>query len=180
MNKELTFEQIKEQFSNPDWTSELLSNCYLEPSDKAKSIKYIINQLASRDSSIRYIASLMIIRFDIQDAVEPLIGRILDKDTKNSNGTMAFALEDLNCENHLVRIFEILATQSYESKCHAYNILSEQEFIFMKEDIHEMKRILNNVEQNQEENQIFDNETLEMIKDSYEGFEQYLIESERK
>ncbi len=180
MNKELTFEQIKEQFSNPDWTSELLSNCYLEPSDRAKSTMYIIDQLASRDSSIRYIASLMIIRFDIHDAVEPLIERILDKDTKNSNGTMAFALEDLNCENHLVKVFEILATQSYESKCHAYNILNEQEFKFTEVDIHEMNKILNNAERNKEENQIFDNETLEMIKDGYEGFEQYLIESERK
>ena len=177
MKKELTFEQIQEQFSNPDWNSELLSNCYLELTDKAKSTKYIIDQLASRDSSIRYIASLMIVRFDIQGAVDPLIGRILDKDTKNSNGTMTFALEDLNCGNHLVRIFEILATQSYESKCHAYNILSEQEFVFTEEDIHEMNRILNNAEQNQEENQIFDNETLEMIKDGYEGFEKYLTKN---
>jgi hypothetical protein len=44
-------------------------------------------------------------------------------------------------------------------------------------DIHEMNRILNSAQRNKEENQIFDNETLEMIKDGYKGFEKYLTKN---
>jgi len=174
MKLELTYDKIRAQFNYSDWNSDLISNSYLETNDKEKSKKYIIAQLESKNSSIRHIASMMIIRFEIHEAAQMLIKRILDKDTLNSNGTMAFALEDLNCENYLLQIFKILATQSYESKCHAYNILSEQEFIFTKNDIVRMKEILDYVDQNREENQIFEDETFEMIKDGFEGFNTYL------
>ena len=175
MKKGFLFEQIKEQFSNPDWTTDDLTICYLDPTEKNKTTRFIVDQLKSHESWVRFIASKMIIKFHIEDAVEPLIGRILDSDTKNSNGTMAFALGHLNCKNQLVKIFEILATQSFESKCHAYNLLCEQEFLFSEYDIHEMYKILKLAEQNKEKNQIHDNETMEMVKDGYEGFAKHLI-----
>lgn len=180
MERRFTYHQIKNQFTESNWNTNLISNSILDPNDRDKTINYIIEQLNSNETSIRYIASLMIIQYDINDAVETLINRILDPDTLDSNGTMTFALEELDCKNHLVDIYRILSSQSYESKCHAYNILSEQEFVFTKDDIIEMKRILDDAIQNRTANQIYDDETLEMVKDGYEGFEHYLVESERK
>lgn len=176
MKRKLTYEQIVSQFNISDWNSQLISNCKLDPKDKEESVKYIIDKLNSRESGIRYIASLMIIQFKINEAAEMLIKRILDTDTLGSNGTMAYALKELDCKNNLVHIFRILATQSFESKCHAYNILSEQEFEFTKDDICEMKQIFEHAFQNKKTNQIFDDETLQMIANVYEGFKQYLIE----
>ena len=174
MKRQLSYEQIKNQFSLKDWNIDQIATCSLNPLDNDKSVKYIIDKLNSSETSTRYIASMLIIQFEINDAVEMLIKRTLDEDTLNSNGTMTFALEDLDCRNNLVQVFKILATQSYESKCHAYNILSEQEFEFSKQDISEMKQILEDVIKNKTANQIFDNETLEMVLDGYEGFKQYL------
>jgi hypothetical protein len=148
----------------------------LSPHTLLKSIELIISKLNSKETSIRYIASHMIIKFKIEQAKQNLIHRIKDKETLNCNGTMSYALSHLNCQNNLIDIFEILATQSYESKCHAYNILSEQEFEFTKNDIHKMKQILKTVEQDKTKNQILDDETFEMIKDGFEGFEEYLSE----
>ena len=155
MERRLSYEHVKNQFNENDWSDKLISNSSLDPNDKDRSVKYIIEQLNSRDTSTRYIASLMIIQYEINDAAEMLIKRILDADTLNSNGTVTFALEELDCKHHLVEVFEILATQSYESKCHAYNILSAQEFIFTKDDLIQMKRILEDAIQNRTANQIF-------------------------
>jgi HEAT repeat protein len=179
MKNELTYKDINELFNKHfKWKNELVDSQTLNIETRDISIELIIRKLNSKDATIRYIASHMIIEFKIEQAKQKLIERIKDAETLNFNGTMAYALEHLNCQNNLKDIFEILATQSYESKMHAYNILSEQEFEFTRNDIIEMRQILRTVEKNKAKNQIFDDETFEMIKDGYEGFEQYLYNNE--
>jgi len=102
-----------------------------------------------------------------------LIKRILDSDTMNSNGTMTYALGELDCKHDLVSIFRILTTQSYESKCHAYDILSEHEFEFTPDDLNMMTRIWNGIKLEPKETQNFDTESLKMMKDVYDGFLEY-------
>ncbi len=177
MRNELTYEQVKNLFYNSsEWENDLIESKTLEAISRQKSIQLIINKLDSKDAAIRYIASHMIIEFKIEEAKQKLIERIKDSETLNYNGTMTYALEHLNCQHNLKDIFEILATQSYESKIHAYNILIEQQFEFTKEDIFEMEALLKKVEQNKIKNQIFDQETFEMVQDGYEGFREYLNE----
>jgi HEAT repeat protein len=177
MKNELTCKEIKVLFNKHlDWDNKMIASKSLESNTGQKSIELIIDKLNSNEPSIRYIASQMIIEFKIEKAKQKLIERIKAKETLNSNGSMTYALSQLDCQNNLVDIFEILATQSYESKMHAYNILSEQEFNFTKNDIFEMKQIMKYVEESKKENQIFDNETFEMIKDGFEGFNEYLKE----
>jgi len=174
MKKEITFEEINELFNNhTEWDNELIDSKTLDSNTRKKSI---IEKLNSEDASIRYIASHIIIKFKIEQAKQKLIERIKDADTLNNNGTMTYALGHLNCQKNLKDIFEILATQSYESELHAYNIMGEQEFEFTKNDIYEMKEILNRVGKNKEGNQILDDETFQMIKDGFEGFKEYLNE----
>ena len=175
MKNELTYEEIDKLFKNDlEWKNEFIDSKTLEKLDKDKSIELIIHKLDSKETSIRYIASHMILTFKIEKSKEKLIKRILDKDTFNSNGTMTYALSHLNCQNYLVNVFEILATQSYESKMHAYNIMSEQTFEFTEDDLNKMKNIWNQFEESTKRNKDLDEETIELVKDGYEGYVSYL------
>jgi hypothetical protein len=175
MKKPIAYEEIRKLFlSDKEWNIELIELRVLDEGTSQQSIDFIIDQLNSKDASKRFVASHIIAEFKIEEAKEKLIERIKDIDTVQHNGTMAYALEHLNCKNHLMEVFEILATQSYESKMHAYSILCEQEFEFTREDIIEMKQMFESVKVNKEANQIFDEETFEMIKDGYQGFAEYL------
>ena len=176
MKLKLAYIQIEEQFHNQGWIIENIEGFEISESEREKIVELIIQKLDSKETSIRYVASSMIAQFGIQEAKDKLIQRILDEDTFNNNGTMSYALWHLNCKDRLVEVFSILATQSYESKCHAYNILCEQEFEFTRDDLEKMKQILKLVALNKTKNQIFDSETFEMIKDGYEGFKEYLNE----
>lgn len=174
MNPKISYLQILKHFQNPDWNIESIEGLEISKIDRKKATELIIHKLDSKETSIRFIASHMIKQFGIQEAKDKLIQRILNEDTLNNNGTMAYALEHLNCKDSLVEVFNILATQSYESKCHAYNILSEQDFEFSPADLDNMTQMMKNISLNKTENQIFDKETFEMIKDGYEGFKVYL------
>ena len=171
MKTEVIYKDIEDFFNHPnDWNNDLVEDKKLSLSDKAKSIEYIITKLNSNDTAVRYIASHMILTFKIEEAKQKLIERILNKDTYNSNGTMTYALYHLNCKSNLVDVFKILATQSYESKMHAYSILSEQEFEFSEEDLNQISLIWKKVKSNQE----LEKETFDMIEDAYKGFISYM------
>ena len=181
MKKELTYEEIDKLFKNDlEWKNEFIDSKTLGKSDKDRSIELIIHKLDSKKTSIRYIASHMILTFKIERAKEKLIKRILDKETFNSNGTMTYALSHLNCQNYLVNVFEILATQSYESKIHAYSIMSEQTFEFTEDDLNKMKNIWNQFEKSTKRSKDLDEETIEMVKDGYEGYVSYLDKQQSK
>ena len=179
MRNELTYQEIDKLFKNYlEWENEFVDSKNLHKSDIDKSTELIIQKLDSKDTSIRYIASHMILTFQIEKAKEKLIERILDKDTFNSNGTMTYALSHLNCQNYLVNVFEILATQSYESKMHAYSIMSEQKFEFTEDDLNKMTKIWNQFKESTEGNKDLDEQTIEMVKDGYQGYISYLDNQE--
>ena len=181
MKNALTYQEIDKLFKNNlEWENEFVDSKTLDKSELDKSIELIIHKLDSKDASIRYIASHMILTFQIERAKEKLIARILDKDTFNSNGTMTYALSHLNCQNYLVNIFRILATQSYESKMHAYSIMSEQTFKFTEEDLNKMTKIWNQFEESTKRNKDLDEETIEMVKDGYEGYISYFDNQQLK
>ena len=172
MKKKLTYNEIENFFNHhKDWVNDLVESSQLNLADKKRSIDLIISKLDSNDTSIRYIASHLILTFKIERAKHKLIERILAKETFNSNGTMTYALFHLNCESNLADVFRILATQSYESKMHAYAIISEQEFEFSKDDLSEIKSIWNKTK-----SQKLEKETFAMIEDAYNGFMGYINE----
>ena len=173
MNDDLTYQEVKAQFSNPNWNCDFIENRQIDLNEKTAIIEIIIDKLDSKDIGDRYIASHMIIEFKLFEAKSKLIERILDPDTRNSNGTMTYALEHLNCANNLVDIFKILATQTYESQWHAYNVLNEQIFEFTSEDLDHLEHIWEEVQTRQIEGQIYEKAVMEMIKDAYIGFINY-------
>jgi hypothetical protein len=179
MKNELTYHEIEELFrKQTEWENEMIDSKSILKKDKQKSIELIIGKLNSSDTSIRYIASHMILTFKLEEAKEKLIERILNKDTFNSNGTMTYALSHLNCKNNLVEVFEILATQSYESKIHAYSIMPEQIFEFTTDDLNRMTEIWNQFVYGKQDDMALDRETIEMVKDGYEGYISYLEKDE--
>ncbi|MFT6337381.1 MAG: hypothetical protein ACJATI_004144 [Halioglobus sp.] len=177
MKKELTYNQIDKFFRAPDeWEIEMVDSKILKCIDLTKTQILLINKLNSDDGQIRYIASHIILTFKLEEAKNKLIERILNKNTYNHNGTMTYALGHLNCSDNLVDVFKILATQSYESKLHAYNILSEQEFEFTEGDLSDLTEIWNKLKSNQDGKSKLESETFEMIRDAYEGFIKYIEE----
>ena len=177
MKNELTYNQVDQFFRNPEeWDNKIVDSKILASTDRTKTLDLIIEMLNSDDGQIRYIASHLILNFKLEEAKDKLIERILDKNIFNHNGTMTYALEHLDCSNNLAEVFNILATQSYESKLHAYNILSEQEFEFTIEDPNELTNIWSELVLHQNGKNKLESETYEMIKDAYEGFIKYLAD----
>lgn len=172
--KDITYKEIESQFSIENWSFEHIEGKNISKIEKDKIQSFIANKLESSDVRKRYIASSMITEFELQAIKSKLIKRILDKETLNDNGSMTYALGHLNCEDDLVSIFKILATQSFESKNHAYNILCQQIFQFGKEDILKLEEIWNRFRMNPKEHFALDDETIAMVKDGYEGFKSYL------
>jgi hypothetical protein len=101
-------------------------------------LDFLISLLELDNPDIRNRAALALEEIKDNRALDPLLRAIFKKENHNSNGTMVFALEALDCSKHLVQIFRILLFETYESKLSAYNILKDQEFIISDEDIFEI------------------------------------------
>jgi hypothetical protein len=98
---------------------------------------FMISLLDADNSAIRDYAALALEMIGDNKAVEPLFKSIFKN--PNYNGTMAFALESLDCSNHLKSVFRILFAESYEAKISAASILETQTFDFSPQDLLEIK-----------------------------------------
>jgi HEAT repeat protein len=101
-------------------------------------LEFLISLLEVDDPSIRNRAALAL--EDIKDnrALDPLLRAIFKKENHNSNGTMVFALQALDCSKYLIQIFRILLFETYESKLSAYHILRDQEFCVRSTEVFEI------------------------------------------
>ena len=73
-------------------------------------------------------------------AVDPLFAAALKKENINYNGSLVYALTELDCSHKLRELFEILFYHGYEAQVHAYNILCDQTFEFSRQDIIDVKK----------------------------------------
>lgn len=174
MPLKVTIEDVQNQFALTGWSSTLIDGALLAQEDEYLIKQFIINQLSCQEPQKRYIASSMIIEFQIQEAKYKLIERILCSETENYNGSMTYALSHLNCKNELVKVFRILTTQSFESKMHAYAILSEQEFEFTEGDLNQIQQLWQYFSSDPEKHNVIDAYTVEMVRNVYEGFIAYM------
>lgn len=137
--------------------------------------KLFIELLESTNPQVRNSVALGIYKLKPQAALEPLLTAIFKPENHNYNGTLVFALEQLDCTNKLKDVFRILFYESYEAKMSAYAILDKQIFEFTRTELLEIQAMWNDLLANPEKCPGFNSgATKEMIKVSVQGFMGYL------
>jgi hypothetical protein len=174
-NLKLEIEQLKNDIMSDDLKNfEAVQTRLIEIGGK-EVIDFLKSLLRDDNSKIRNRAALVLAEIKDNSAVEPLLNAIFKKENHDYNGTLVYALEALDCSQKLKEVFKILFFESYESKLHAYNILSEQEFEFTKNDLIEIQNMWSEYKNNPDKHQPYDDEeTKEMIQDMVDGFMWYL------
>jgi len=174
-NLQLEIEQLKSVFISDDLKNLEDVQTRLIVIGGKEVVDFLKSLLADDDSKIRNRAALVLGDIKDNSAVEPLLKAIFKKENHDYNGTLVYALEALDCSQKLKEVFRILFFESYESKLHAYNILTEQEFEFTKSDLKEIQNMWNEYKNNPDQHQLYDDqETKEMIQDAVEGYMWYL------
>ncbi len=129
MKEPLDIAQLKSDFLSGDDQLARRASDQLATKAGDDGRDFLISSLGASTSRIRHLAALGIYESKDQRALKPLLRAILDPQNKNYTGTLVFALEALDCTDHLREVFDILFYQSYEAKMSAAAILSEQSFI---------------------------------------------------
>ena len=108
-------------------------------------------------------------------AVEPLFAAALKKENINYNGSLVYALTELDCSHKLRELFEILFYHGYEAQVHAYNILYDQTFEFGRQDIIDVKKEWQDLQMYPEKYPRY-NDSKDMIDQAVESYLSYLNE----
>lgn len=124
----------EEYFSN----EELLK---IKTENKNDIIDFLISQINNELPEIRNRSALYLRGIRSNRAVKPLFEAILNPRNRNYNGTLVYALETLDCSNHLTNLFKILFFESFEAKVSAFVVLEEQIFEFSKDDLNFIKSL---------------------------------------
>ena len=98
-------------------------------------IEFFISLLDQDNARLRDLAALGLREIADNQALDPLLKAINKSENKNYNGTMAYALENLDCSSRFPEIFELLFYGNAEVKMAATTILEEQKFYFTKQDL---------------------------------------------
>jgi len=114
------------------------------------AVELFIELLESTDPQVRNSVALGIYELKPQTALEPLLTAIFKSENHNYNGTLVFALEQLDCIHKLKDVFKILFYESYESKISAYAILDKQIFEFTRTELLEIQAMWNDLLANPE------------------------------
>ncbi|MFH6984491.1 HEAT repeat domain-containing protein [Marinoscillum luteum] len=139
------------------------------------AVELFIELLESTDPRVRNSVALGIYELKPQTALEPLLTAIFKPENHNYNGTLVFALEQLDCTHKLKDVFKILFYESYEAKISAYAILDKQTFEFTRTELLEIQAMWNDLLAYPEKCPGFSSgDTREMIEVSVEGFMGYL------
>ena len=168
-------ENLKNQILTSNWKVAKLAIDDLVKIGDESVIEFLIGLLDQKDAAIRNKAALALSDLKAHQAVKPLLTSIFKPENRNYNGTMVYALQELNCEHLLVEIFQILFYHDYEAKMGAMTILEEQIFSFDEYDLFKIQKMWQEYNENFEKGKGFDNEALRLeIQEVYEGFMKYL------
>lgn len=133
---------------------------------------HAIDLLKSPKPAVRNIAAILLRDLKDDRAVEPLFATALNPDLMDYSGTLIYALEELNCEHHIVDLFYILFYHEYEAKMMAFGILRTQTFDASKEDLMTIQQMWRKCCLDPNEGLGFDHpETREMMHYMFTGFQ---------
>ncbi|NTW33161.1 MAG: hypothetical protein HGB12_11135 [Bacteroidetes bacterium] len=167
--------QLKKDIYSDDWETSRDSACRLGKIGGDEGIDFLISLLASDDHSLINIAAIALRDNKVNRAVYPLLKSIFKKENFNYNGTLVYALEELDCSTKLVEIFKILFYHSYESQISANHILNKQIFAFTRNDLLKIKKMWDDIKLHPEKSSDSDSEEVRRVRQSaVDGFMGYL------
>ena len=135
------------------------------------AIDFLIELLSSSDSDIRNVAALALRESPGKRVAEALIDAIFKAENRNSNGTLVYALEGMDCSRRSVKIFYILFHFSYECRISALVILSQQAFELTNDDLEKIEEMwADYVKSSGAANDDKDEAVEPLLRDAYERF----------
>jgi len=164
---------LKTAFFSPDDKVATAASDKLGALGGDEVVAFLISVLESENAGLRNSAALALRDIGDNRALEPLFRAIQKPENANNRGTLVYALEELDCSQKLTELFDILFYARYEAKMSAAAILDEQIFEFSAEDLHEIQRKWDDLQQHPEKCPDFE-ACKDDIQNFVEGFVSYL------
>ena len=84
----------------------------------------LINEMKNTNHvSHRNTIAIVLMDLKYNPAIEEMITLIENSKNSNCIGTLVYALQNLDCEKSIVRIFDLILKGNYEVRCNMYNLL---------------------------------------------------------
>ena len=127
-------EKLKKDCLSADADVRWAAMLELSQTGGADAYRYFVEMLRIGSARAMHIAANGLREMQANNAVDTLIDIILDGDNIYTSGSLVYALAGLDCSRHLSDIFRIFYYAPWESKHHAYLILTQQQFDITDED----------------------------------------------
>jgi len=182
MRADQEIEKLKRDIFSDDWDKMKESANRLFEIGGQENIDYLIGLLDQSNPGIRNAVSLTFRDYQFNDALDPLLTAINKKENKGYNGTMVYALENLDCSHKLSELFDILFdNNSWEVQSHILTVLDQQEFEFTQNELLNIKSKWDKLKDNWNENNKVDKDNLkkqdidkDLIQNFVDGYVSYL------
>lgn len=109
---------------------------------RRKNRRFLVGLLGQDDPHVRNAVALLFRDTRYQPALGSLLEAISNPANAQYNGTMAYALEKLNCRSKLLELFEIVfnSPYNYEVLQHTLTALDEQHFSISNDKLNQIAR----------------------------------------
>jgi|JI7StandDraft_1071085.scaffolds.fasta_scaffold58171_2 hypothetical protein len=132
--------RLKVEIFSDDWEKMKASADQLFEIGGQNNIDYLLGLLDHRNSQVRNVVALTFRKNKFNESVETLLSAIRKEENRGNNGTLVYALEELDCSHKLCELFDILFFESsWEVKHHILTILDKQIFEFTEGDLMKIK-----------------------------------------
>jgi hypothetical protein len=165
MTHQNKIQQLKIDLYSDNHKTALLASDELVKIGGQDIISFFISLLDKENCNARNMAALGLHDLADNQALEPLLTAINKPSNQNSNGTMAYALDGLDCSEKLNEIFDLLFYGDAEVKMAATLILNNQDFCFTSEELNNIQTKWRDINKHPDKYLCFDD-----YKDTIEHF----------
>lgn len=185
MKTDEEIKRLKVEIFSDDWDKMKASADKLFEIGGQKNIDYLLGLLDHQNSKVRNVVALTFRKNKFNEAIDSLLSAISKEENRGYNGTMVYALEELDCSHKLCELFDILFVESsWEVKYHILTILDKQTFEFTEDDLMKIKLKWENIKDSWNELNKIDKDNLQkhdldkdLIQNFVDGYVSYLEKS---
>jgi len=149
MTKKQRIERLKANVFSDDWETQKWA-CHdlfhfggrFNKTGRRKNRRFLVGLLGHEDPHVRNAVALLFRDSRYQPALNSLLEAIKNPANARHNGTMAYALEKLDCSRKLGELFEVVfgAANNFEVLQHTLTALNEQHFRINNDKLHQIAR----------------------------------------
>ena len=149
MNKKQRVEKLKAAVFSDDWETQKRACNQLfhfggrfNKTSQRKLRHYLVSLFDQDNVNTRNAVALVVRENHYQPALRPLLRALQKPENSRSRMTLAYALENLNCGQHLGELFEIVfgAADNYVALLHLLSVLEEQIFEFTRAELEQIAK----------------------------------------